>query len=160
MRARDVYLIVWRVRSPRGPLLPFSLVLLVATACVPSSRDGGGSGSPAAMGPDEFQQMVESACSPDGGAVPCFFDGDAAACRRALEAQWPACAPDAALPDTSAARWALGEQVGYCAMRGAIRSLSARLSDPACKDRIPKQRIENPFLDASGGMAPCGGTAP
>jgi hypothetical protein len=153
-------------------VLAFSLSAVVAS-CVPSSatRDDSGIGSSSATSassdvkgarepsPDQdvyanvFHQLVEENCAPEGFVVPCYFY-EPGECRRAFDAQWPACAPDAAMPDSAAARWAAGEQMGGCVFRGAVGKRIPRVNDPVCKSRLPKQRIENPYLDANAGEPP------
>jgi len=100
-----------------------------------------------------FNESIDEMCGPDSFVLRCFFH-DEAECERALQAQVPACMPDAAMPDSSAGRWALGEQMGECTSRGALGKLQPRLDDPTCKKRFPTKRIENPYLDASGKTAP------
>jgi hypothetical protein len=94
-----------------------------------------------------FRPFVEATCAPNDFAVACYFR-DEAECQRAFEAQWPACAPDAALPDSPAAQWAGWERFGECAARGALGKLTPRVNDPLCQSRVPKRRVENPYLDA------------
>jgi hypothetical protein len=158
-----------RMRAPVGHVLGF-LLAVVGLSCVPTSarpndRDAAPS-SPTPAGPDAigsqdsspdqtvyfgvFQDTVAQFCSPTSFFVPCYFQ-DQAGCERAVQAQWPACEPDAALPDSSAARWGAGERMGECISHGAIGERKPRLEDPVCRSRFPKKRIENPYLDAGAG---------